>query len=50
MDESRIRAIAELTRKRIEHLKRLTESQEHSQTVDLNNEVSENVAKNYSED
>lgn len=47
MEESRIRAIAELTRKRIEYVKKLAESQERSQTIDLNDEVTENVAEDY---
>lgn len=47
MDENRIRAIAELTRKRIEHLKQLAGSHERTQTIDLNDEVTENVAEDY---
>lgn len=47
MDESRIHAIAELTRKRIEYLKQLAGSHERKQTIDLNDEVTENVAEDY---
>ncbi len=47
MDENRIRAIAELTRKRIEHLKLLAGSHERTQTIGLNDEVTVNVAENY---
>lgn len=47
MDESRIRAIAELTRKRIDYLKQFAGSHERKQTIDLNDEVTENVAEDY---
>lgn len=47
MDENRIRAIAELTRKRIEHLKLLAGSHERTQTIGLNDEVTVNVAEDY---
>lgn len=47
MDDNRIRAIAELTRKRIEHLKLLAGSHERTQTIGLNDEVTVNVAEDY---
>ena len=47
IDGNRIRAIAELTGKRIEHLKQLARSHERTQTIDLNDEVPENVAEDY---
>ena len=47
MDENRIRAIAELTRKRIEHLKQLAGSHERTKTIGLNDEVTVNVAEDY---
>lgn len=50
MDENRIRAIAELTRKRIGHLKQLAGSHERTQTIDLNYEVTENIAEDYNYD
>ena len=50
IDDNRIRSIAELTRKRIEHLKHFAGSHERSQTIDLNDEVTENVAEDYKKD
>lgn len=50
IDDNRIRSIAELTRKRIEHLKHFAGSHERSQTIDMNDEVTENVAEDYKKD
>ena len=50
MDANRINAIADLTRKRIEHLRRLAGSHDRSQTIDLNDDVTENAAEDYNND
>jgi len=45
MDENRIGMIAKLTQKRIEHLKEISEN--HKQTITLEDDVKENIAEDY---